>query len=351
MWRRTLLLSICSLAVASAMAVALPAARVAAQDGGVANPTASGDAATLASLVNSYRAQNGLSQLIVDPTFSANTQPFAFELIGQFPPTAPEAGFANGCPTGSLYHDSGGAIAASAPAGTVGWAENAGYVCRVEFAQHASAIFEGLKNSPSHNATMLNPRWTHMGSAAVTWGFSTVAVHRFAEVPGSGAPASAVAAPTAIPTVNTAPATRIDPEPTQVPSSPVAKATGAQATEAAAPEPTKVFSGPSTAITAPTAVPTVAAVAPAPTEAVSGPSTALAPTATAVAAADDTSGSAATSSENSSQTDTETESASDPAGAPALAFTGGSSWLLAAAGIALVVSGQLLKRAGSRVRG
>lgn len=338
----------------------LPVQSAGAQDAAVQQLTAvPGAASTLASLVNSYRAQNGLAPLIVDSGFSANTQSFADSLMAAAPPVA------NGCPNASINHASGAAIAASAPAGTVAYGENLAYYCHPNFSTHPQEMFNGLRNSAAHNTAMLNPRWTHMGVAASRWGHSTMLVNRFAEVPGTnttqgtsgssadrsgGGQAAAsptavsentlrgpsVASPTAVPTA--APAA---PQPTPVPQQAVVQ-----------PTPTPVASAPSTATTQDSTTTSSsnlgsASTADAPAaDTSSASSTGASPTPTVAEAAP-----AATTAPAATEAisdDPEPATASAASGDAQLAFTGQSTWILLGFGSGLVLLGLALTTAGRR---
>lgn len=246
------------------------------QDASVPSPTPSGShASSLAQLINQFRVANGLNVLIVDAGFSAATQPFANELIGNHAPPAPPAGFNYQCPTvvagaqkpgqgsATLYHDSNASIASSIPAGAIAWSETVGFECQAFFADHPQGMFDRLVASPSHNAILLDPNWTHMASSAARWGQSTAGVQRFAQVPG------AQPAPTAVPTA--APTAAPTPVPTAAPTAapttaPVATAVPtAGATPAATPPPATPAATPPPAATpaaTPDVAPTTTAAAP-----------------------------------------------------------------------------------------
>lgn len=294
--------------VVSILGITISGAGAQTIDPAVPSPTvSSGDSAQLAAMVNDYRIANGLNPLVIDAAFSAASEAHA-QVLSSLNPTPPAPpGYSFWCPeasASSFYHDSAANQLASAPAGSVAYGENIAFRCSTSFATHPDDIMVGWKNSPGHDTNMLNPNWTHIASVAVRWNNTTIAVHRFASVPGTTPPAvSSVASPAA--------AVAVAPEPTAAP--------------AVAPVPT---------VTAETTTATDTAA-----------------TDTAATAADTTSTSdstAATTTTESADTTaittaaTDTTAAATPGsaanGAPQLAFTG-TNLNLAFVGVALIVVG------------
>lgn len=202
-----------------ALLLGLGVATAAAQeiDPPVPNPTVSAsDGAALAQMVNEYRVANGLNPLVIDPAFAARTEPHAQRLTALNPTPPTPAGYSFWCPdtTGAtFFHDSPDAQWASAPNGAVGYGENIAFRCSQNFATHPSDIMTSWRNSPGHNTNMLNPDWTHIASVSVRWNNVSIAVHRFATVPGTAAPAVNQPAPT--PTATPIPAPTATPIPEQ----------------------------------------------------------------------------------------------------------------------------------------
>jgi len=272
-------------------------------DSPVPNPTvSSSDGALLAQMVNDYRVANGLNPLVVDSSFAARTEAHAQRLTSLNPTGATPPGYAFWCPStspSSFFHDSVDAQWASAPAGAVAYGENIAFRCSQSFSTHASDIMTSWKNSPGHNTNMLNPDWTHIGSVSVRWNNVSIAVHRFATVPGTAVPAATQA-------VQAAPTATPIPAPTATPV-PVVTATPT-------PEPTPVSD----------ATPTVAPTA-TPESDSTDDQTAIENDETA---SGDSAGSAATASASNSAA----------AGPQQLAFTG-SNLNLALLGLACIVAG------------
>lgn len=293
--------AVCGLVV-SAGAAAIAPAGAQSVDPPVPQPIiAEADGATLASMVNDYRVANGLNPLVIDASFSAATAPHALLLSSLNPAPEPPRGYAFWCPEATrstFYHDNDANQKASAPAGSVSYGENIAYRCSPTFGLHASDIMTGWRNSPGHDQNMLNPNWTHIASVAVRWNNTTIAVHRFAKVPGTPRPDVRSAAATA-------PALTLAPTPTAV-SAPV--------------QPTPAPAAASTATSADAnARPAADAAAAAP--------------ATAAPSTDDNS-----TNDNANPAPTEPVAATASAQTPQLAFTG-SNLNLALLGLALIASG------------
>lgn len=186
--------AVCSIAVAAGAATIAPASAQTI-DPPVPQPViADTDSSALADMVNNYRMANGLNPLVVDGDFSSATAPHALLLSSLNPAPAPPAGYAFWCPEATpstFYHDSNANQLASTPAGAVSYGENIAYRCSPTFNSHAADIMDGWRNSPGHDQNMLNPAWTHIASVAVRWNNTTIAVHRFAGIPGTPVPTTA----------------------------------------------------------------------------------------------------------------------------------------------------------------
>lgn len=309
-------------------------------DPAVPSPVVSGsDGAALAIMVNEYRVANGLNPLVIDQAFTARTEAHAQLLSSLNPTPAPPAGYDFWCPETSqstFYHDTVDNQLASAPAGSVAYGENIAFRCSTSFATHAGDIMTGWQESPGHNTNMLNPTWTHIASVAIRWNNSTIAVQRFASVPGTPVPAATnVATPgvaTAADPGSTAAVTTTADTTTTATGSTAAVAADATATTDAG---TTAATTTADAATTTDAGTTDAAT----TDAAITDTTATTDTTAAATTTDAATTDAATTADTTT-TDaaaTTAEAATAPA-APQLAFTG-TNLNLAAAGIALIVVG------------
>ncbi len=160
-FRFALMLAVLAVLEPLGVAVAAPAPVVPATGG--APTTVSQDCANTVelqflSLINTYRAQHGLTKLVLGQHLDAAAQHHALDLATRNYFSHYTLG-TNASPKDRL-------IAHGYPAGSTYWGENiyAGYgtVNGVDQAS-AQAAFTWWKNSPGHNANMLNPNFRAIG--------------------------------------------------------------------------------------------------------------------------------------------------------------------------------------------
>lgn len=116
-------------------------------------------------LVNEYRAANGLGQLTTEPHLQAAAQWMAEDLVGR-----------------QLSHEDSLGRDLTQRLADFGYPPNTWRVENIGSGQsNATEMFEGWKNSPAHNETMLNPFISQagIGNSSIYWVFDGASVPVF----------------------------------------------------------------------------------------------------------------------------------------------------------------------------